>query len=137
MRSIFQGWKPIHAADPALAVLRVPVDRLLDAILPGDERLPAGLAVQLLVADAESHHVARAGAEACGDGDDLALGPVAPLLTDAQDQRGPVGHRDVLPLAVDVDVARRTVGGYGQVAADAVGAKAEVSQWLECAELDL
>src|SRR6266513_1490897 len=107
MRSIFQGWKPVDAADPAVAVLRVPVDRLLDAFLPGDDRVPAGLTVQLLVADAERHHVARAGAEAAWDGDDLALGPVALLPAHAQDQSGPVGHRDVLALAVDVDVAGR------------------------------
>ena len=52
--------QPVDAADPALAVLRVPADRAQHALLPRDLRLPAGLAGELLVADAERHHVARA-----------------------------------------------------------------------------
>jgi hypothetical protein len=59
------------------------------------------------------------------------------LVARAQDQVGPVGHRDVRALAVDVDVAGDALRGDGEVAADAVGAEAEVAQRLERAELDL
>ena len=130
--------QPVDAADPAVPVLRVPADRAQDPFLPAHLRLPAGLARQLLVADAERHHLARAGAVARGGRDDApAGGPEAVLLADADDQRRPVGHRDVLALAVDVDVAGDALRGDGQVAADAVGAEAEVAQRVELAELDL
>ena len=56
--------QPVDAAEPALAVLGVPGDRAQDAFLPRHERLPAGLAVQLLVADPQRHHVGHAGAQA-------------------------------------------------------------------------
>src|SRR5207247_7582707 len=88
--------QPVDAADPALAVGGVPVDRPRHALLPGDLWLPAGLAIELLVADAQREHVARAGPEAIGGADDLALGPVPLLLADAKDQTSPVSHRDVL-----------------------------------------
>ena len=73
-------------------------DRLQDAFLPRDLRLPARLAVELLVADAERHHVGGSGAEARRRRHDLAVvGPVAVLAADPKDQVGPVRHRDVLP----------------------------------------
>src|SRR2546421_11460541 len=105
MPSIFPGC-PVDAADPAVTVAGVPGDRLCDSVLPGDARLPAGLAVQLLVAHAKGHHLARTGSVPLRRGQDLASLPVALLAADAQDQVGPVTHRDVLPLAVDVEVAR-------------------------------
>ena len=130
--------RPVNAAEPGLAVLCVPLDRLQDALLPGDERLPPRLARQLLGADPGRQQVARAGAQTAGRRDDRpASGPVAGLLADAEDQLGPVAHRDVLALAVDVDVARHALRRDGEVAADAVGAEAEVAQRLEGAELDL
>ena len=60
---------------------------LQDALLPAHLRLPAGLAVQLLVADAERHHLARARAVARVGRDDVPAGrPEAVLLADADDQ---------------------------------------------------
>ena len=129
--------EPVDAAEPAVAVLGVPADRAQHALLPRDLRLPAGLARQLLVADAERHHLARARPEARRRRHDLAVaGPEAVLLADAEDQVDPVAHRDVRALPVDVDVAGDAVRGDGEVAADAVGAEAEVAQRLELAELD-
>ena len=107
------------------------------AVLPGDERLPAGFARELLEADLECEHLARAGAMALGDADDLAVArPVPCLLSHAQDEIRPVPHGDVLALPVDVDVTRRAVCGHSEVAADAVRAIAEVPQRLERPELD-
>ena len=94
------------------------------------------LAVQLLVADAQRHHLARSRAHAQRRRHDLAVAPVALLAADAQDERRPSPHRDVLALAVDVDVAGDAFRGDGEVAANAVGAEAEVAQRLERAELD-
>src|SRR5439155_20243298 len=111
---------------PLVAVRGVPGDRARDPFLPRDERLPARLAGELRVADAERHDVGHARPQPIGRGDDLAAGrPVALLLADAQDPLRPVAHRDVAPLAVDVDVARDAVRRDGEVAADAVGAEAE------------
>ena len=93
---------------------------------------------QLLVPDAQRHHVARARAMP-SRGRRRSRGRRArsrARLADAEDQVDPVAHRDVLALAVDVDVARRAVRRDGQVAADAVGAETEVAQRLERAELD-
>ena len=74
------GRQPVDATDPAVAVLGVPADRAEDAFLPADPRLPAGLVRELLVADAERHHVARAGSLAPLDGDDApVVGPEAVL----------------------------------------------------------
>src|SRR5206468_5880190 len=101
---------PIDAADPAVAVGRVPVDRSRHALLPGNLGLPAGLAVELVVADPQREHVARTRPEAVGGADDLALGPVPLLLAHAKDQSRPVGHRDVLALAIDVEVAGDALG---------------------------
>ncbi len=101
-----------------------------------DLRLPARLAVELLVADAERHHIGRARPEASLGRDDVATAPVPQLLAGLEDHLGPVGHRDVLALAVDVEVARDAVGRDGEVAADAVGAEAEVAHRVELAELD-
>ena len=57
------------------------LDRAQDALLPRDQRLPAGLAVQLLVADAERHHVGDAWAQPCRRRHDLpVVGPVAVLV---------------------------------------------------------
>ena len=109
---------------------------LRDPLLPRDERLPAGLAVQLLVADAQRHHLARARPDALRRRHDLALAPVALLPPIVEDQIGPVAHRDVLALAVDVDVAGDALRRHGEVAAHAVGAEAEVAHRLERAELD-
>src|SRR4029078_5431038 len=123
--------EPVDPSDPALAMLGIPLDRAQDALLPRYQRLPARLAVQLLVADAERHHVGDAGAEAGLVDDDVAVfGPEPALDTRAQDQVGPVGHRDVRALAVDVDVPGDSLRGDGEVAADAVGAEAEVAQRL-------
>src|SRR5205814_381632 len=100
-------------------------------------RLPAGLTLQLLVAHAQGDDLARAGAVTAGHADELAArGPVALFLADAENQLGPVAHRDVLALPVDVDVAGDPARGDGQVPADAVRAEAEVAQRLELAELD-
>src|SRR5581483_5255126 len=130
--------QPVDAPDPLVAVRRVPRDRAADALVPVDLRFPAGLAVQLVEADTEGHHLARSRAEARRRRHELAAGgPEASLLADAEDARGPVGHRGVLALAVDVDVAGDAVRGDRQVAADAVGAEAEVAQRLERAQLDL
>src|SRR5207245_11312040 len=49
----------------------------------------------------------------------------------------PVAHRDVLTLAVDVQVAGHAVRGDGEVSTYAVGGEAEVAQRLEGAQLDL
>src|SRR5829696_9583521 len=90
------GPEPVDASDPAVAVLGIPLDRAEDAFLPGDLRLPAGLPVQLLVADAQGHHVGDAGAEAAFVGHDLAVvGPETVLDAGSEDQLRPVGHRDV------------------------------------------
>ncbi len=62
--------------------------------------------------------------------------PVALLLAHAEDQLAPVAHRDVLALAVDVDVAGNAVRGDHEMAADAVRAVAEVAERLELSELD-
>ena len=68
---------------------------------------PAGLAMQLLVADAQRHHVGHARPEPLRIGDDMAVGrPEAVLGAGREDQVAPVGHRDVRALAVDVEVAR-------------------------------
>src|SRR5439155_14281143 len=93
---------PVDSADPAVPVDGVPGDRPRDALLPGDPRLPARFALQLLVADAKCDDIARPGPESLGSTDDLALWPIALFLADAEDQRCPVGHRDVLALAVDI-----------------------------------
>src|SRR4029077_19385582 len=107
-------------------------------LLPAHRRLPAGIAVQLLVADPQGHHLALAGAVARFRRDHMPSGrPEAVLLSRADDQVAPVAHRDVLALPVHVDVARDALRGNGQVAADAVGAEAEVAQWIELTELDL
>ena len=94
--------------------------------------------VQLLVADAQRHHVGRARAQPALVGHDVAVvAPEAVLLADAEDQVDPVGHRDVLALPVDVDVAGHAVRRDHQVAAHAVGAEAEVAERVERAQLDL
>ena len=78
-----------------------------DAFLPGHAGLPAGLGRQLLVTDAQRHHLARPRPVPRRARDDLpARGPEALRLADAEDEVDPVAHRDVLALAVDVDVAR-------------------------------
>ena len=83
--------EPVHAADPALAVRRVPLDRAQDAVLPRDHRLPARFAVQLLVADAERHHVGDAWTQPRRRRHDLpVVGPEAVLTADAEDQLDPV-----------------------------------------------
>src|SRR5437762_6858768 len=90
------GCRPIDAAGPAVAVPGVPRDRAGSAVFPAHLRLPARLPLQLLVADSEGDHLARARPVPGRDADELATGgPVAPLLADAQDQLGPVAHRDV------------------------------------------
>src|SRR5262249_7840460 len=128
---------PVHAACPAVAVVRVPRDRAGHAFLPRHLRLPSRLALELLVADAERDHLARAGPVAAGETDQLAAGgPVAALLAYAEDQFGPVPHGDVFALPVDVHVARDAARRHGQVAPHAVRAEAEVPQRLELAELD-
>src|SRR5918994_787128 len=130
--------EPVDAADPAGAVLGVPLDRAEDALLPGHLRLPAGLAVELLVADTQGEHVGDAGAEAAFVEHDLpVVRPVPVLAPEAQDQVSPVGHGDVLALPVDVHVAGHALRRDGQVAAHAVGAEAEVAQRLERAQEDL
>ena len=91
--------------------------------------------MQLLVADAKRHHLARARAEALGCAHELPLDPVALLAADPEDQVGPVAHGDVPSLAVDVEVARDPARRDGEVAAHAVRAEAEVAQRLELAEL--
>src|SRR5205823_4206070 len=97
--------QPVDPADPALTVLRVPPDRAGDPLLPRDPWLPAGLPVQLLVAHPQRHHVGRAWAEPLGNADHLPpRRPVALLLTDADDQLGPVAHGHVLALPVDIEV---------------------------------
>src|SRR5712691_1138312 len=109
------GRKPVHPADPAIAVLRVPADRLQDPVLPPYARLPARLAGELLVAHAEREDIARARAIARHDrGEPPAGWPEAVVLADLEDELRPVAHRDVLPLAVDVDVAGDTAGCNGE-----------------------
>src|SRR5581483_595420 len=99
--------EPVDAADPAVAVRRVPADRAQDAFFPRDARRPAGFGGELVVADAQRHHVGDAGAETSFVDDDVAIAaPEAVLLAGLQDQLAPVAHRDVLALAVDVVVAR-------------------------------
>jgi hypothetical protein len=94
--------------------------------------------VELLVADPERLDVGCAGTEPLLRRHDLAVvRPVPVLDARAQDQLGPVGHRDVLALAVDVDVAGDAVRGDREVPPDAVGAEAEVPQRLERSQLDL
>src|SRR5581483_3572366 len=98
--------KPVDAPEPAVAVGCIPADRPQDALLPPDLRLPARLVVQLLVADAERHHVGRAGAQALLVDDDAAVArPESSVGADGDDEVAPVAHRDVLALAVDVDVS--------------------------------
>src|SRR5581483_8700365 len=129
--------QPVDAADPLGAVVRVPLDRAPDALFPRDLRSPPRLPVELVVADAYRHHLARAGPVARRRRHDLAAGgPEAAFLADAQDQRRPLGHRDVLALPVHVHVPRDSVRGDGEMAADAVGAEAEVAQRLQRPELD-
>src|SRR5262249_55554394 len=130
--------QPIHAPDPPLAVGRVPGDRTAYALLPAHPWLPPGLLVQLVVADPQRDHLARTRAEAGGRRHDFAAcGPEAGLLADPQDQLRPLVHRDVLALAVDIDVAGDAVRRHRQVTADAVGTEAEVTQRLQLPELDL
>ena len=102
--------EPVDAADPAVAVLRVPADRLQRRPPPSDtfgsQPVSRG---QLLVADAQRHHLARAGAVAAFGRDDLRG---RPARSRAPRRRGGSAstqsrHRDVLALAVDVDVAGR------------------------------
>src|SRR4029078_9483802 len=70
-------------------------------------------------------------------GDGVAAGgPEALGLPDAEDEVDPVAHRDVLALAVDVDVAGGSLRSDSQVAAYAIRAEAEVAQRIERAELD-
>ena len=84
---------------------------------------------------AECHHVGRPGTQAALVDDDVAVGaPEAVLDPGRDDQVGPVPHRDVLTLAVHVDVAGGSLGGDHQVPADTVRAEAEVSQRLERTE---
>ena len=128
--------EPVDSSDPALAVRRVPGDRLADALLPRHEGYPSGFPVQLVVADAEGLHVAGSGAVALRDAHDLTFGPVAVLGADPEDQACPVCHRDVVSLAVAVDVAGDAVDGDHQVAPDAIRAEAEVAHRLEVSELD-
>src|SRR5262245_9080456 len=92
--------------------------------------------MQLLVADAQRHDLARAGAHPSGCRDDLALAPVALLSTDGEDEIRPLLHRDVLSLAIDVKIAGNAFRGDHQMAAHPVGAEAEVAQRLERTELD-
>src|SRR6266540_2475272 len=73
--------------------------------------------MQLLVADAERHDLARAWAEALGCAHDLPLGPVPLVAADAENQVSPVAHGDVPSLAVDVEVARDPARRDGQVPA--------------------
>ena len=99
-----------------------------DAFLPRDLRHPARLRRQLLVADAQRHHVACTGTEAERRRHDLAVvAPEAEFLACLEDQVGPRLHRDVLSLPVDVDVTGLAVCSHGQVATDAVGAEAEIT----------
>ena len=129
-----QSTRPIHRSRFS-AYQRIV---LQDSLVPAHLRLPAGLAVQLLVADAEGHHLGRARAVARLGRDHVpAGGPEAVRLADLDDLLRPVRHRDVLALPVDVDVAGDALRGDGQVAAHAVGAEAEVAQRVELAELDL
>src|SRR4029079_13039337 len=90
------GAEPVDTADPAIAVLGVPGDRLRDALFPGNLGLPSRLAVQLLVADAQRHDLARPRTHAQRRRHDLAVAPVPLLAADAQDELRPVTHRDVL-----------------------------------------
>src|SRR5664280_3718964 len=130
--------QPVDATDPALAVGRVPGNRARDSLFPRHLRLPARLALELLVTDPERQHVARTRAEALLYRDQLAPGrPVTLRLADLEDLLGPVPHRDVLALPVDIEIAGDSVSGDGQVPAHPVGAKAEIAQRLEIAELDL
>src|SRR5262245_35069897 len=119
-------------------MLGVPPDRPQHALLPAHLWLPPGLARQLLVADAEGHHVASPRPLPTLHRDDVPVVRPKPVLdTGADDQVGPVGHRDVLALTVDVDIAGGAARRDRQVAADAVGAEAEVAERFERAELDL
>src|SRR5439155_19662500 len=61
---------------------------------------------------------------------------MALLAANAEDELGPVAHRDVLALSVDVEVAGDSACRDHQMPADAVGAEAEVAHRLELAELD-
>src|SRR5262245_13423502 len=123
------GIQPVDPAEPLVPVGRVPGDRARDPVLPGDLRRPAGLPFEFVVTDAQRPHLARTGPVPLLRRLDVAAGgPEAALLADTQDQRDPVGHRDVLALAVDVDLAGHAARGDGEVAADAVGAEAEVPQ---------
>src|SRR5207245_2614455 len=73
---------------------------------------------------------------ALGCRDDLPSLPVTAVAPDAQDQLGPVAHRDVPPLAVDVEISGDAARGHHQMAAHAVGAEAEVAHRIELSELD-
>src|SRR5664280_3334836 len=60
LRSDLRLSQPIDSSQPALAVRRVPGDRARDALFPRHLGLPAGLALELLVADPKRQHVACA-----------------------------------------------------------------------------
>src|SRR5207253_681232 len=110
------GREPVDAADPALAVLRIPLDRAEDAFVPRHLRLPTCFRRELLVADTQRQHVARARPFAVLNRLDVAaVAPVSVLSPDTNDQVGPVAHRDVLSLAVDVDLAGRALPRDHQV----------------------
>src|SRR4029450_9330832 len=86
---------------------------------------------------AQGHHLSGAWPVARLGRDHMPTGrPEAVLLARADDQVAPVRHRDVLALAVDVDVAGNALRSHCQVTADAVGAEAEITERLELAELD-
>ena len=135
-RSLAYRIEPVDAADPPLAVFGVPRDRAVDALFPRDERLPARLAVQLLVADAKREHLAGPGPHPQRRRHDLPVAPVAAFPPDSEDPVAPVSHGDVLALAVDVHVAGYSPRRDREMAAHAVRTEAEVAHRLERAELD-
>src|SRR5207244_9963812 len=128
--------QPVHSPEPTLPVLRVRGDRPRDRLLPRDARAPAGLAGELLVADPQGGDLARPRAVALGGGGELPARPVTLRFADAQDQRSPVGDRDVLAMAVAVDVAGDPRRGHREMAPHSVRAVAEVAHRLEIPELD-
>src|ERR1035437_2010728 len=138
LRSNLRSPQPVDPPHPARAVRRVPGDRARDSLFPRDLGLPAGLALELLVTDPKREHVARSRAVAMLYRDQPAPGgPVTFSLADLEDLLGPVRHRDVLALPVNVEIARDSVSGDHQVPAHPVGAEAKIAKRLEITELDL
>src|SRR5664280_1044553 len=106
LRSKLRLPEPIDSSQPALSVRRVPGDRPRDAFFPRHLGLSTGLTLELLVADAKRQYVARARPEAMRYGCQSApSGPVTIRFADLDDLLGPVLHRDVLALSVDVEIA--------------------------------